>query len=91
MILLEELGHPFVVENHVPCFHVIYRNMPFTTPGLEINDSSLHVKYGLKNVGMHSPKLNIISLFGFPWFRAAYVRTMAVLRNFLNCEVNSVH
>ena len=40
-----------------------YSNMPFRTPGLEINDSYVHVKYGLKNVGMQSQKLNIICIF----------------------------
>ena len=34
---------------YIHCFHGIYRNMPFRTPGLEINDSYLHVKYRLKN------------------------------------------
>ena len=51
MVLVEELGYFFVIENHVCYFHYIYRNMPIRTPGFEIKDSYLHVKYSFKNVG----------------------------------------
>ena len=43
MVLVEKLGILFVVEDHVCCFHGIYRNTPFRMPGLEINDSYLYL------------------------------------------------
>ena len=60
----------FLLQKLVRCSHDIYENMPFAVTGLEISDGYLHVKYGLKNVGLYSPKLSI-SIFGFPSFRKA--------------------
>ena len=66
-----EARYSFCCRKSSMLFHGIYRNTPFRTPGLEINDSYLHVKYSMKNVGLDFPKCNIISIFGFSWFREA--------------------